>query len=113
MTDFGIGIGFEASFDVIESNGGLKAVSGERVIEQDLAFSLLREASIQRGKLPDADFRSELELLTRRVALRDPRITAINLIDIDLAPGAAPRTARVDLSVATTDGETTALIINI
>jgi hypothetical protein len=113
MTDFGVGIGFEGSFDVIEQNGRLESVSGGRVIEQDLAFSLIRAASIQRGEVPDADFRAELELLTRRIASRDPRITAIEALDVDLAPSAAPRTATVDLTVATADGETDALLIEI
>jgi|APHM01.1.fsa_nt_gi hypothetical protein len=113
MTDFGVGISFERSFDIITENGRLEPVTGGRVVEQDLAFSLLRAAQQQRGRLPDADLRSELELLTRRVASRDPRIRSVDTVNVTLAPRGEPNTATVDLAVTTADGETDAFLIEL
>jgi hypothetical protein len=108
MSAFGTGIRLTSSFDVAESNGSLEPVDGRSVIERDVAFSLAREAEIQRGEIPDADFAAEIEILTRRVLSRDPRIATVDSVTVDLDAGT--RTVGVSVSVTTADGDTAALI---
>jgi|APHM01.1.fsa_nt_gi hypothetical protein len=113
MSEFGTGFALEQSFDFDTTNGTLPTVSGRAIIERDVAFTLAREADVRRGSVPDADFRAEVEVLIRRVLTRDPRITAVRSLSIDLDVGGDAKTAAVDVSVDTVDGETGALLIEI
>jgi hypothetical protein len=113
MSEFGTGIRLGSDFDLEAPNGRLQTVSGQAVIERDLAFALAREADIRRGEVPDADFRAELELLVRRILTRDPRIAAVDSLAIDLDVAGAAKTAAVELSVQTVAGENAALILNL
>jgi hypothetical protein len=108
MSELGTGIRLTSSFDVGESNGSLETIDGRAVIERDIAFTLAREAEIQRGEIADADFAAEIEILTRRALSRDPRIAAVDSVTVDLDAGA--RTVGVSVTVTTADGDTTALI---
>jgi hypothetical protein len=108
MSVFGTGIRLTSTFDVGESNGSLETVDGRAVIERDVAFTLAREAEIQRGSVADADFAAEIEILTRRVLSRDPRIVTVDSVTVDLDAGT--RAVGVSVSVTTADGDTTALI---
>jgi len=110
MSVFGTGIRLTPTFDVGESNGSLETVDERAVIERDVAFTLAREAEIQRGEIPDADFAAEIEILTRRVLSRDPRIVAVDSVAVDLDAGT--RAVGVSVSVTTADGDTTALLFN-
>jgi hypothetical protein len=110
MSVFGTGVRLTSTFDVGESNGSLETVDGRAVIERDVAFALAREAEIQRGEIPDADFAAEIEILTRRVLSRDPRIATVDSVAVDLDAGT--RVADVSVSVTTADGDTTALLFN-
>lgn len=113
MTDFGTGIKLESDFDVAERNGSIETVSGASVLERDIAFTLVRETTPERGRVPDADFAAEIELLTRRVLTRDPRINNVSSLDVDLAPAGAERTAEISLTVTAANGETDALLIDV
>jgi len=110
MSVFGTGIRLTSSFDVAELNGSLETVDGRAVIERDVAFTLAREGEIQRGSVADADYAAEIEILTRRVLSRDPRIVAVNSVTVDLDAGS--RAVEVSVAVTTADGDTTALIFN-
>jgi hypothetical protein len=113
MSEFGTGFALEQSFDVAVRNGTLLTVSGRDVIERDVAFTLAREADIRRGGVPDADFRAELEVLIRRILTRDPRITGVRSLSVDLDVAGDAKTAAVDVTVGTADGATDALLIEI
>jgi len=108
MSVFGTGIRLTSTFDVGESNGSLETIDGRAVIERDVAFTLAREAEIQRGSVADADFAAEIEILTRRVLSRDPRIATVDSVAVDLDAGT--RAVGVSVPVTTADGDTTALI---
>ncbi|AFH22095.1 hypothetical protein OSG_eHP16_00015 [environmental Halophage eHP-16] len=110
MSVFGTGVRLTSTFDVGESNGSLETVDGRAVIERDVAFALAREAEVQRGEIPDADFAAEIEILTRRVLSRDPRIATVDSVAVDLDAGT--RVADVSVSVTTADGDITALLFN-
>jgi len=110
MSEFGTGIRLTTDFDVVEANGSLESVDGRAVIERDVAFTLAREADVQRGTVPDADFAAEIEILTRRVLSRDPRIASVDSLSVDLDSG--PRSVAVSVELTTADGDTEALIIN-
>jgi hypothetical protein len=109
-SEFGTGLRLTTEFDVSEANGSLETVTGQAVIERDVAFTLAREADLQRGEIPDADYASEIEILTRRVLTRDPRLASVDSVAVDLDAGS--RSVRVSVSVTTTEGETTALILD-
>jgi len=108
MSVFGTGIRLTSSFDVGESNGSLETVDGRSVIERDVAFTLAREAEIQRGSVADADYAAEIEILTRRVLSRDPRVATVDSVTVGLDAGT--RAVGVSVSVTTADGDTTALV---
>jgi len=110
MSTFGTGVRLTSTFDVGESNGSLETADGRAVIERDIAFTLAREAEVQRGEIADADFAAEIEILTRRVLSRDPRIVAVDSVAVDLDAGT--RAVGVSVSVTTADGDTTALLFN-
>lgn len=110
MSTFGTGVRLTSTFDVSESNGSLETVDGRAVIERDVAFTLAREGEIQRGSVADADYAAEIEILTRRVLSRDPRIATVDSVTVDLDAGT--RAVGVSVSVTTADGDTTALLFN-
>jgi hypothetical protein len=118
-TSFGVGLALDSDFDVTSDVGQLGIIFGSEVIERDIAFTLAREATVVRGENPDADFASELTLLTRRVLNRDPRIDSVQSIDVDLDPrlpddpDSGDRTATVSVDVRTASGDTDALLIEL
>jgi len=109
---FGTGIRLTSSFDVdvSESSGSLETVDERAIVERDIAFTLAREGEARRGTIADAEFSAEIEILTRRLLARDPRIASVDSVSVDLGAGA--RSVAVSVSVTTADGETTALILN-
>lgn len=115
MTDelFGTGFAVDSDFDIAEVNGSIQTINGRAVLERDIAFTLVREIGVERGTIPDADFAAEIELRTRRVLTRDPRITAIETITVDLEAPGKPNTAVIETSITAADGNTEALILTI
>lgn len=117
MSTFGTGFKLDRIFDVDDQNGTLPTISGSAVIERDIAFTLVRETKTKtkpgRGVIPDADFAAEIELSTRRVLTRDPRITAVQSIEVTLDVDGKPNTVAIDLVIDTADGDTEALLIEI
>lgn len=108
---FGTGTRLQSNLDVGEQNGSIETVSGTDTLERDTAFTLISEVSVQRGSVPDADYAAEIEALTRRVLTRDPRIVSISSLSVDLDDSASG--VSVSVTVATSDGETEALLIGI
>lgn len=112
-SEFGVGLQLNRSFDVRSDVGQLGTVFGQPTIQRDIAFTLAREANRLRGTIPDADFANELELLTRRVLSRDPRISTVQSVVVDLdPPTSSDRTASVEISLTTASGQTDALLID-
>jgi hypothetical protein len=112
MSEFGTGFALEQSFDLDTANGTLPTVSGRDVIKRDIAFTLVREVTPERGEVPDADFRAEITLVTRRVLTRDPRIESVQSISVNLDSGDVKQ-AEIAVTVGTEDGATDALLIDI
>jgi hypothetical protein len=113
MSEFGTGIKLDADFDVSVPNGTLQTIDDRAVIERDIAFTLVRETTPERGQVPDAGFRAEIELVIRRVLNRDPRIDSIQALSIDLDVDSNATQAEIALTVDTVEGATDALLITI
>jgi|APHM01.1.fsa_nt_gi hypothetical protein len=112
----GIGIKLDSDLDISAPFGQIATTTGAALIERDVAFSLVSELGIVRGQVPDADFAAEVEVETRRVLDRDPRIQTVNTISVSLSPArgeADADTVSVAVGVTTATGETEALLIDI
>jgi hypothetical protein len=118
MTDIqtGTGIRLDADLDIDAPFGQIATETGDALIERDVAFALVSELDVVRGAVPDADFAAEVEVKTRRVLARDPRIEAVNTVSVSLSPkssDADARTVSVTVEALTAQGETTALLIDV
>jgi hypothetical protein len=118
MTDLQIGTGIQlnSDLDIDAPFGQIATTTGAALIERDVAFSLVAELGIVRGQVPDADFAAEVEVETRRVLNRDPRIQTVDTVSVALSPArneSDSDTVSVAVEVTTATGETEALLIDI
>jgi hypothetical protein len=118
MTDLetGTGIQLDSDLDIDAPFGQIATTTGDALIERDVAFALVSELGIVRGQVPDADFAAEVEVETRRVLNRDPRIQTVDTVSVALSDARDETDAdavSVSVEVQTATGETEALLIDI
>jgi hypothetical protein len=115
MTDLqtGTGIKLDSELDIEAPFGQIATVTGDALIERDVAFALVSELDVVRGAVPDADFAAEVRVETRRVLARDPRIQAVNTVSVAFSNDTDSKTASVAVEVQTARGGTTALLIDV
>jgi hypothetical protein len=100
----GSGVAVENLWDFEVQAGSIGVVDGLDALGRDLAFGTIHELDELRGERLTPDLAAEIEIVVRRVANRDDRVSRV-VPPIEVTETDDGATAEVALTVVATTGE--------